>query len=147
MFCVRRYAILALAIPALWLAPGCGNTPAPALVTVGDAVLLSNVERLGVNLGPEAYYDDQQYLENPFLHGGFAKGRQSLIVRTKAGTNNAFTDADFNAADKDRRLARELTGGTYYVATGARQGEHGALLAHDLATGTFTVEKSGAPFE
>lgn len=147
MFCVRRYAILALTLPTLWLASGCGNTPAPALVTVGDAVLLSNVERLGVNLGPEAYYDDQQYLENPFLHGGFPKGRQSLIVRTKAGTSNAFADADFNPTDKDRRLARELTGGTYYVATGARQGEHGALLAHDLATGTFTVEKTGAPFE
>lgn len=125
----------------------CTAPQAPqANVTITEEVLLANPVRLGVNLGPETYYGDQQYLENPLLHGGFSKGHQSLIVRTKAGTADSFTDADFNAADKDRRLARELTGGRYYVATGPRAGESGAITAHELTTGTYFTEKSSAAF-
>lgn len=134
----------------LWLAvlaAGCTETQAPVgVVRVTDEVVLAAPERLGVNLGMETYYGDQQYVEDPLLHGGFSKGRQVLVVRTRAGDAHSFGDADFDANDRDRKLARELTGGTYHVATGPRQGERGRITAHDLATGTFTTEKSGPAF-
>ena len=139
----RVSAFLALAV----FCAGCVETQAPSvLVRVSEEVALAAPERLGVNLGPEAYYGDQQYVENPLLHGGFSMGRQTMVVRMGAGTENTFSDAEFDAGDPDRRLARSLVGGVYHVATGPRQGERGRVVAHDLATGTFTTEKSGPAF-
>lgn len=143
----RRVACLLTASIVSLVQGGCTSAQAPAVnIQVTEDVVLASPERLGINLGPEAYYGDQQYVENPFLHGGFYKGRQSLMMRIRGGTENGFTDADFNASDPDRSLGRELTGGRYTVATGARRGESGAIVAHNLGTGALTVERSGATF-
>lgn len=136
-----------LVVLSALLHAGCTQAQAPAVrIQVGEEVVLASPERLGVNLGPEAYYGDQQYVENPFLHGAFSKGHQSMVMRIKGGTANSFSDADFDAADPDRSLARSLAGGRYTVATGLRRGESGQIAAHDLATGTLTVSQSGTPF-
>jgi len=132
---------------ATLLCSGCTSAQAPAVaIQVTEEVVLAAPERLGINLGPETYYGDQQYVENPLLHGAFAKGRQTTLVRTRAGDATQFGDADFNASDPDRSLARAFTGGQYVVATGPRRSETGTITAHDLATGTFTTDQGGVPF-
>lgn len=144
---IARARMCAAVVALLMFAGGCTDTQAPVVsVQVLEDVVMASPERLGVNLGPEAYYGDQQYVENPLLHGGFSMGRQTLLVQIGSGTANEFSDADFIAGDPDRSLARTLAGGTYYVATGARHGERGRILEHDLATATFTTEKSGPVF-
>lgn len=123
-----------------------GNTAtAAATVKVGEEPLLQAPSRLGINLGQNAYYQDQQYVSNPLLHGGFAQGQQRTFIRTASGTANTVIDEYHALDDPDRSLAVSLEGGTYTIATGPRAGETGAIVAHDIETGAYTLEHSGAP--
>lgn len=134
-------------LPIVLLVVGCANREAEAgpVVRVSGEIVRESTPRLGVNLGTTYYAGDAQYVVNPFLHGGFAKGRQVLIVAVGTSDGATFTDANFEASDPDRNYVVPFTGGTYTIATGSRAGETGEITAHDLKTGTYTLEKSGAP--
>lgn len=119
-----------------------------SVVRVGTEVLLERPDRLGINIGSSYYWDDQQHVANPFAHGGFSKGRQALVVQAAAGaTENTFMDAYFEASDPDRSWVDSFAGGVYCIATGARAGERGTIVTHDLETGTYTLENGGEPLE
>lgn len=121
--------------------------PASALTTirVTEDIVLANPTRLGVNIGPSYYGGDQQHVVNPFIHGGFHQGRQALLVPVRDASGNAFTDAYHERSDADRHYVESFEGGTYCIATGSRAGETGAIAAHDIETGRYTLEHSGAP--
>ncbi len=128
-------------------APGCSKaasrgTLTAAQVRVGDKVLLQKPIRFGVNLGQSTYYGDQQIVDNPFIQGGFSKGRQVYMMQVGQATQNTVTDS-YAAA-----LTQSLEGGTYHIATGARAGEKGTVVGHELGPpSTFTLEHSGSPVE
>jgi len=136
---------------------GCAS-PAPtsteaaatdaAIIRVSRDVVAPAPLRLGINLGASNYWGDQQHVANAFAHGGFSKGRQVLIAQASPGaTANTFRDAYFDANDPDRKYVAPFEGGEYCIATGPRAGETGAITAHDLKSGTYTLANSGAPLE
>lgn len=142
---VRAAAILCLSVA---LARCTHETPAATLdarVRVTDEVLLSAPPRLGVNLGANAYYGDQQMVAAPFAHGGFPMGRQATLITVEGGGANTARDARFNPADPDRHHVVSFAGGRYAIMTGPRAGEHGAITAHPAGTAEFTLEHSGPP--
>lgn len=131
----------------------CGCLPAqetkpgePALVRVTHQVVVEKPARLGVNIGASAYWSDLQQVANPFAHGGFSMGRQTLLIQAAPGASGTVVrDNYFDPSDPDRRYVESFAGGEYCIGTGPRAGERGAIASHDLATGTFTLEKDGAP--
>lgn len=141
--CVPLLSILLL------LQVGCvpaGSVGVPAAIRVSNDVVRERPHRLGVNIGPSFYWDDMQHVANPMAHGGFAKGRQTLVVQVAPGaTGNTFADAYFERSDPDRHWVDSMAGGEYCIATGARAGERGAIVAHDTETGTYTLEHAGEP--
>ncbi len=140
-----------LSLTLLLLVTGCvdpNKVGGVSVIRVGAEVVLEKPERLGINIGSSYYWDDQQHVANPLAHGGFSKGRQALVVQASSGaTENSFTDAYFEATDPDRNWVDSFAGGTYCIATGQRAGERGAIIAHDLDAGTYTLENSGVPLD
>ena len=139
-----------LALPSLLLTGGCVEEPQPqpnnaVKVTVTSDVILASPPKLGVNLGKNYYSGDQQFAANPFAHGGFSKGRQIHGFRASASTANTVTDANAVPGDVDTVLTESFAGGRYFIASGARAGESGAITQHDPGTGLFTLEKPGEP--
>ena len=125
---------------------GCSPAePEVATVRVTEEVLLDAPLRLGVNIGPTTYYNDEQVVANPFLHGGFAKGRQAHLIQVAGGTENTIIDGYAEPKDPDRIYMESFQGGTYYIATGTRAGESGSILEHAGGTARFTLEHSGSP--
>jgi len=127
---------------------GCSAAESgPAVVRVTEEVLLESPLRLGVNLGQTTYYNDQQYVTNAFAHGGFSRGRQVLLIQTAADSDGKrVTDSYADPSDPSRIYADSFAGGEYYVATGPRAGEQGAILAHEAGTGLFELEHDGTAF-
>lgn len=114
-------------------------------MTVTDTVILSRPHRLGINIGQNAYYGDQEIVAEPFAHGGFAKGRQVRIIQVKASTANKVTDAAFDATRPYTTCPESFAGGVYCIATGVRAGETGTIAQHNTDKGVFVLQHSGSP--
>ena len=118
---------------------------AQTVVRVTEEVLLEQPRRLGVNLGKTYYAGDQQFAANPFAHGGFEPGRQTLGFRAKNSTGDTVTDDYAEPGDPHRMYLDSFAGGVYHIATGARAGESGRIVKNEPSTGVFTFEHTGAP--
>ncbi|HNR30093.1 MAG TPA: hypothetical protein PKI11_04325 [Candidatus Hydrogenedentes bacterium] len=142
----RRAAKLVAGCATVVLAQCGGSSPRDAVVQVTERVIAEQPARLGVNIGASTYYNDQQLAANPFSHGGFAMGRQVLVIRVTQATADTVTDTSHLPDDPDR-IVESFAGGRYCIATGARAGETGTIVAHDLEAGRFTLEHAGVPLE
>lgn len=146
---VRRtgWTIQVAALCGMALLTSCGGSvPRAAKVLVTDQSVVERPARLGVNVGGSTYYNDQQVVANPFSHGGFSMGRQVLLIRVTKATGNTVQDITHIPDDPDG-IAESFAGGKYCIATGARAGETGIIVDHDLKSGRFTLERTGAPLE
>lgn len=146
---MRAAATWACAIGLALALARCVPDPPPvaatAQVRITDEVLLTAPPRLGMNIGANAYYGDQQVVENSFAHGGFSEGRQALMIAARNATGNTVTDGRAVPGDPDSVYVESFAGGRYGILTGARAGEEGTIEGHPAGSFTFTLEKSGAP--
>lgn len=141
------YRLRVVALCWMVLLPACsGSPPRATKVRVTDQTMVERPLRLGVNIGGSTYYNDQQVVANPFSHGGFATGRQVLLIRVTKATENTIQDMTHVPDDPDA-IVESFAGGKYCIATGARAGETGAIVDHDLKAGQFRLEHAGVPLE
>ena len=134
-----------IAVVSLGIVYLAAADPAPgtASVTVTDRVLLERPHRLGINIGKNTYYNDLEIVAEPFAHGGFAKGRQVLMLEVGESPSDVIIDKAFDASRPWRKYVDSFAGGQYCVATGPRAGEQGSIVRHDAGTGRFQLARSG----
>jgi len=114
-------------------------------VRVTEEVLVEAPRRLGATLAKTYYANDQQFAANPFAHGGFQPGHQAMGIRVANATANTIRDEGFNPNDPHLSYTESFAGGSYYIATGARAGESGRIVANAPMSGEFELEHTGAP--
>ncbi len=111
----------------------------PVTVEVTNRVILESPTRLGINIGPNAYYGDRQMVARPFAHGAFNWGQQVGFLRVGQTRVNAFQDERFRPGDLATAYRTSFQGGRYVIATGTHSGEAATIASHDVAAGLFTV--------
>ncbi len=100
--------------------------------------------RLGVNIGPNAYYGDRQMVARPFAHGAFNQGRQVGFLRVARSRKNSFQDERFRPGEPSTAYRTSFDGGRYVIATGNNAGQSGTIVGHDVISGRFTIA-DGSP--
>jgi alpha-L-arabinofuranosidase len=118
--------------------------PSIPVVYVNTDVLRKSPRRLGVNIGKTIYYTDNDVMAMPLVHGHFRKGRQVRVMQADGRADTVILDVLGGHANPGAD-APTLTGGTYYIATGARAGESGRILKYNASAGSIVPEHDGAP--
>ena len=113
------FAIIALATSCIL------SAQTPTNIQVGTAVQQATVNRLGVNLGDQSYWDSGQLLKNlVFRNPGFEGLKYRSILKCSAVTANTCMD--------DNQYSGEPTGfwsgGTYMILSGNSAGKTGTVV-------------------
>jgi hypothetical protein len=117
----------------------------PTNVQITGAVLQQSVNRLGVNLGDQDYWDSGQMMKNLiFENPGFEGMKYRVIFHCATVTANTCTDDNqFNG-----QPAGFWNGGTYLVISGNSAGITGNVVSSTAASSctscgpTFTFDKN-----
>jgi hypothetical protein len=102
----------------------------PILITLTSQPLHTGVQRFGINLSGQTYYDSGQMLRNLiFRNPGFEGEIWQAILHCKSATATTCTDENPYAVWPQGFLA----GGTYEVLSGSAAGSTGKVLATSTA--------------
>ena len=113
----------------------------PTRITIGTHVLRRDVQRFGINLGGENFYDSGQILRNLVARNpGFQGQTWQSILRCTTFTRTACTAA------RMAWPASFLANGTFEVATGPAAGTRGTIRTSngDGKAGAYTVQFASA---
>jgi alpha-L-arabinofuranosidase len=99
--------------------------------------------RLGVNIGPNTYYNDQQMVVNPLAHGAFNCGQQVGFLRVGQVRGDTFQDERFRSGDASTAYRTPSRGMGYVIATGTHAGLSGGITNYDPVSGFFTKAEEG----
>ena len=113
----------------------------PTRITIGTHVLRRDVQRFGINLGGENFYDSGQILRNLVARNpGFQGQTWQSILRCTTFTRTACTAA------RMAWPASFLANGTFEVATGPAAGTRGTIRTSngDGNAGAYTVQFASA---
>jgi len=99
--------------------------------------------RLGINIGPNAYYSDRQMVARPLAHGAFNSGIQVGFIRVGYARGNTFQDERFHEDDPATAYRTSFRGGMYHIATGRNAGGAGVITEHDIDSGLFSTGDDG----
>lgn len=140
----RGIAVYRIALVSLLVccAPGTVHAQAPSetvTVDVTNRVRMKSPTRLGINIGPNAYYGDRQLVARPFAHGAFHRGRQVGFLRAVQARDNTFQDERFRNGDIATAYRTSFRDGRYVIATGIHAGQSGTIVDHDTHRGVFTI--------
>src|SRR5512135_3095597 len=64
-------------------------------VTITDDVLVSDVKRLGINVGSRSWYGAEQYIKNMIDNPGFEAGVYGMVAHAAAGSSGQRFEQDF----------------------------------------------------
>ena len=97
----------------------------PTVINVSDIALRENVQRLGVNLGAQSFYDSLQTLKNLIGRNPGFEGMewQSVLQCGKAGATSCTGGPNSSAWPEGF-----LDGGSYEVISGAAEGTSGTIV-------------------
>jgi alpha-L-arabinofuranosidase len=106
----------------------------PTSIQVTSAVQQASVNRLGINLADQTYYDSGQMMKNlVFQNPGFEAGKYRSIMTCVAVTSNTCTDSN----QWSPQPTGFWKGGTYSVISGKSAGTGGSVVASTIATGSI----------
>ena len=125
---MKFYKVLGLSaiIGFVLLTLSAASAQTPTNITVSSAVDQAAVNRLGVNLGDQDYWDSGQMLKNlVFSNTGFEAMKYRSIMICQVASANSCTD--------DNQYSPQPTGfwngGTYKVLTGLSAGQTGTIVS------------------
>ena len=105
----------------------------PTNIQVTSAVQQASVNRLGVNLADQTYYDSGQMLKNlVFQNPGFEGGKYRSILNCIAVSSNSCTDSNTGSPQP----TSFWKGGTYSVNSGKSLGASGTVVSSVIANGS-----------
>jgi hypothetical protein len=119
----------------------------PVSITITEQVVQKSPGRLGINIGESTYFGDQQISSSLLPHGEFPQGQQITLVRNKTPHPTIISDRYSKREKPHRNPFVSFEGGTYYIGSGPRAGESGAILQHESGAAEYTLEHSGVPIE
>ena len=138
---LRSFLPLLLLLPILVSTAGCQSAAprhpidpnAPTDIAVGARVIRSNVQRLGMNMSGQSFYDSGQMLRDlTFRNPGFEGEIWQTILQCKFVKDDSCADNDeWSAWPKD--FAK---GGTFEFFYGAARGQFGVVSGSSTAAST-----------
>ncbi len=112
---------------------------APTRITIGTHVLRRNVQRFGINLAGQNFYDSGQVLRNLVARNpGFQGQTWQSILRCSTFTRTTCTSS------RTAWPSGFLVNATFQVATGSAAGTHGTIRTSSADGSTYTVQFAAA---
>ena len=133
-----------VSVPSVAAAGSTVATTGPATIVIEPRVLHANVERLGINLSGQTFYDSGQMLRNlAFRNPGFEGEAWQSILHCKWTTASSCTDENQYA----QWPAGFLDGARYELISGTGRGATGLVRASMAASGGrgVTLQFSDTP--
>jgi hypothetical protein len=127
----RKFLTCAILTAFFWAGMFVASGQTATNIQISGAVQQASVNRLGVNLSDETYWDSGQMTKNlVFQNPGFAPLRYRMILKCAVVTANTCQDDNQYAA----MAAGYWVGSTYLIMSGTSAGSTGTVLASTAST-------------
>ncbi|NUM54272.1 MAG: choice-of-anchor D domain-containing protein [Candidatus Hydrogenedentes bacterium] len=120
-----------------------GDSKADTIIQLSETPVMSNVRRLGVNLGGPESYAASQYMKNIIPNPGFESGEYGMVFHTMVPANSTQVLQDFwdTAWNNDSlNIGQPIgfwDGADYEIVYGSAKGRRGTVTSFGHAFGRY----------